>query len=221
MISRKSDGLVFTEYCEDFTGDSNLLSIIKSKTEVIKKFKDKKGDFTFNFDTNDYVAHCKVNENILNLIITKKNYNQKLAFCLLNDINKLFIEEVKKIYGMKVDIYSKLETLERENYFNKFEKTIKELNFNYENQESKDNIDKIKKDLYDVHQIMNENVNLIIKREDILSSVSNMSSTMKDESKNLYGQAKKTRYQLMLRKYSIVIALILIVLVFIFLKIYL
>lgn len=37
----------------------------------------------------------------------------------------------------------------------------------YENQDSLENMDKIKKDIMDVHQIMNENLNLLVDRESL------------------------------------------------------
>jgi hypothetical protein len=88
----------------------------------------------------------------------------------------------------------------------------------YENQNSRDNLDKIKKEILDVQQIMNENINLLIDRESLFNSVSSMSSTMKDDSHKLYDRTKKVRYSLLLRKYSVVIAIVAMILLFILFK---
>ena len=57
-------------------------------------------------------------------------------------------------------------------------------------------------------------------RENIMGSVSAMSSTMKDESRQLYKNAKKTRYSLLMRKYALLFAIFGIVVVFILFKVY-
>ncbi len=221
LIARKSDNLLFCDYNEDFTDDSNLSLILQSKRDLLHKFKDKKVNSSISFESNSYISHCKVYENILYVIITKKTYSPKLAFCLLEDINTTFLDEVKKVFGTQADLFSKLETLEKENYFSKYEKVLRKLNTEYENQQSKDNLDRISKEISEVQQIMTENVNLLVDRENIISSVSNMSSTMKDESKLLYDRAKKTRLSLLFRKYALLIAIILIIIVFILIKVYL
>jgi hypothetical protein len=56
------------------------------------------------------------------LVITDKKYSQKLAFCLLEELNTLFIDEMKSIFGSNVDIYSKVETINKEFFFYKFGK---------------------------------------------------------------------------------------------------
>ena len=63
----------------------------------------------------------------------------------------------------------------RQNYFNKFEKTLKRISAEFGNQQSKDNLDRIKNEINDVHQIMSENVNLLVDTENIMGSVSAMS----------------------------------------------
>lgn len=56
------------------------------------------------------------------LVITEKKYSQKLAFCLLEDLNSQFIEEMKSMFGSTVDYYSKVETINKEYFFYKFGK---------------------------------------------------------------------------------------------------
>lgn len=183
------------------------------------------------------VISYRIVENIVYLVITDKKYSQKLAFCLLEDLNNLFIDEMKSMFGSIVDYYSKVETINKEYFFYKFgkqnylkdiflffflkiliEKVLRRKKDEYENQNSRDNLDKIKKEILDVQQIMNENINLLIDRESLFNSVSSMSSTMKDDSHKLYDRARKTRYSLLLRKYSVLIAIVAMVLLFVIFK---
>ena len=90
-----------------------------------------------------------------------------------------------------------------------------------------ENMDKIKKDIMDVHQIMNENLNLLVDRESLFEcrwlinlATTRFSNTMKEDSHKLYMDAKKTRYSLMLRKYAFFIAIFAIIFLFIFYKFY-
>lgn len=100
------------------------------------------------------------------MILANKSYSQKLAFCLLDELNQLFLEELKNFFGFhNVDYFSKLESLDRENVFIKFEKVLKKIKNKYENEDSNDNLEKIKKDILDVHQIVNENISLLLDRE--------------------------------------------------------
>lgn len=160
----------------------------------------------------------KIFENIVLLVVTDKNYPQKLAFCLLQDLKDSFIEEMKKVFGINVDYYSKIETIDKEYYFYKFEKMLRKKKEQYENKDSNDNLEKIKKEILDVHQIMNENVNLLIDRESLFSSVSAMTTTMNYDSRKLYDQAKKTRMSLLFRKYMVFIVIFAVVLLFLIFK---
>ena len=68
-----------------------------------------------------------------------------------------------------VDFYSKIETLDKEYFFQKFEKVLRKKKYEYEDQVSKDNLDRLKSEILDVHAIMTENVNLLIDREGLLN----------------------------------------------------
>lgn len=80
------------------------------------------------------------------------------------------MDELKTQYGTQgVDYYSKLELIDKEFYFIKFEKVLRRKKEDYENQESKDNIDKIKKEILDVTQIVTDNISLLLDRDQIMN----------------------------------------------------
>jgi len=81
-------------------------------------------------------------------------------------------------------------------------------------------IEKLNKEILDVHLIMNENINLILDREKSLNSVTNMADTIKQESELFKKRAIETRMKLLLSKYSVFIAIGVILILFIIFKIY-
>lgn len=73
---------------------------------------------------------------------------------------------MKSVFGSgSVDYYSKLETVDRAYYFIKFEKFLKKKKSEYNDPNSNDNISKLNKEIMDLHQIMTENISLLIDRD--------------------------------------------------------
>ncbi len=135
---------------------------------------------------------------------------------------------MKNHFGTQsVSYYSKLETIDRTNYFLKFgknfikiEKFIKKKKVDYVDSSSKGNLDKLNKEILDVHKVMTENINLIIDREKSLSNVDRMSESMKYDSKSFRQKTVETRMRLLLAKYSVFIAIAAIMILFIVFKFY-
>jgi vesicle transport protein SEC22 len=119
-----------------------------------------------------------------------------------------------------VSYYSKLETIDRAYYFIKFEKYLKKKKSEYMDSGSKSNIDRLNKEILDVHKIMTENINLLLDREKNLESVSRIASSMKEDSNTFKKRAYQTRMKLMLARYSIFIAIAAIIILFIVFKYY-
>lgn len=85
---------------------------------------------------------------------------------------------------------------------------------------SRGNVDRLNKEISDVHKIMTENINLLLDREKNLESVSRMASSIKDDSKTFKKRAYETRIKLLFAKYSIFIAIFAILVLFIVFKYY-
>lgn len=221
IISRKSDGLIFCEVMDDLS-DKNF-SFIRNKAQAFLKTIQTTNNplCTVNIDSPNYVFHYKINENVVYLVIAEKKYPIKLAVCFLNEIDTGFTEELKNHFGTQsVSYYSKLETISRANYFIKFEKFIKKKRAEYLDQDSMTNVDRLNKEISDVHQIMAENINLIIDRERSIKSINSLSENIKDDSGKFKKKAYETRIKMMIQKYSILIAVGLILLLIIIFKIY-
>jgi vesicle transport protein SEC22 len=85
---------------------------------------------------------------------------------------------------------------------------------------SKSNVDKLNKEILDVHKVMTENINLILDREKSLYNIDRISETIKNDSKTFKNKSYDLRIKLMLAKYSVFIAIAAIIVLFIVFKIY-
>jgi vesicle transport protein SEC22 len=128
---------------------------------------------------------------------------------------------LKNHFGTQsVSYYSKLETIDRNNYFIKFEKYIKKKKSEYQESGNKGNLDKLNKEILDLHSIMTENINLILDRENSLINIDQMALKMTIDSKGFKDQAYNTRIKLLFAKYSAFIAVGVIIILFIIMKFY-
>lgn len=221
IISRKSDGLIFCEVMDNESNDKNFSFIRNRAQEFLRNMQNKEALCTVNIDSQNYVFHYKINENVVYLVITEKKYPPKLAFCFLNEIDEGFSEELKNQFGTQsVSYYSKLETIDRANYFIKFEKFINKKRNEYLDTGSQDNIDKLNKEISDVHQIMAESINLIMDRERTINLINEFSERIKDDSGTFKKVAYETRIKMLLSKYSILIAIAIIIILIVVFKIY-
>ena len=220
ILSRKSDGLIFCEVMDDEDNDKNFWYVRNQAQEFLKNMKNKDSLCTVNIDSQTYIMHYKINENVVYLVITNKKYPAKLAFCFLNEIDDGFTEELKNQFGTQsVSYYSKLETIDRANYFLRFEKFIKKKRNEYLDTTNNTNIEKLNREISDVHQIMAENINLIMDRERTMNSINSLSETIKDDSNKFKKVAKQTRLKMLWAKYSIFIVIFLIIALIVIFKI--
>ena len=219
IISRKSDGLIFCEVMDDEDNDKNFWYVRNQAQEFLKNMKTKENLCTVNIDSQ-YVMHYKINENVVYLVITLKKYPEKLAFHFLVEIDEGFTEELKNQFGTQsVSYYSKLETIDRANYFLKFEKYIKKKRNEYLDVDNNNNIERLNREISDVHQIMKENINLIMDRDRNMNSINSLSESIKDSSGKFEKTAKQTKLKMLWAKYSIFISIIAIILFIIVFKI--
>ncbi len=81
-------------------------------------------------------------------------------------------------------------------------------------------MDKLNKEILDVHKVMTENINLILDREKSLYNIDRISETIKVDSKNFKNKTYDLRIKLLLAKYSIYLAIGAIFILFILFKFY-
>ena len=82
------------------------------------------------------------------------------------------------------------------------------------------NVDTLNKEISDVHQIMADNIKLIIDRDRAIKSITNLSENIKDDSGKFKKLTYETRIKMLLQKYSILIALFAILILIVIFKVY-
>ena len=85
---------------------------------------------------------------------------------------------------------------------------------------SKSNIERLNKEIFDVHNVMKENINLILDREKTLLNVERISEDIKYDSNTFRKKTADLRIKLLLAKYSVFIAIGAVLILFIIFKIY-
>ena len=91
------------------TGLDDYSTDIKGYIAVfLKNMTGKENICTVNIDSQNYLFHYKIDENVVYLVIADKKYPPKLAFCFIKEINDGFNEELKNQFGTQsVSYYSK------------------------------------------------------------------------------------------------------------------
>ena len=92
------------------------------------------------------------------------------------------MKKKNSIWNKNVSIYSKLETIDRANYFIKFEKFIKKKKIDYIDANSQNKKDRLNKEISDVHQIIAENINFIMVIDKTINTINILSENIKDYS---------------------------------------
>ncbi len=70
-----------------------------------------------------YLIYYKISRFVIATVVLEKNYPIKLANLFIDTILKSFLDEVKTQFG--VDYQSKLETIDSNHHFIKFDRVIK------------------------------------------------------------------------------------------------
>ena len=82
------------------------------------------------------------------------------------------------------------------------------------------NVDTLNKEISDVHQIMADNIKLIIDRDRAIKSITKLSENIKDDSGKFKKLTYETRIKMLLQKYSILIAIFAILILIVIFKVY-
>lgn len=113
-IGRKSDGFLFYESSDEIIENNSLLEISNKSKSYFNKLNDRKGgDYSIKIENTNFMIHYKIIENVAYMTITSNSYSQKLAFCFLEELSKIFLNEIKTMYGNNVDYLSKLEVSDK------------------------------------------------------------------------------------------------------------
>eukprot|EP00919_Chromeraceae_sp_WS-2016_P049719 GHVR01117717.1.p1 GENE.GHVR01117717.1~~GHVR01117717.1.p1 ORF type:complete len:109 (+),score=5.62 GHVR01117717.1:371-697(+) len=97
-------------------------------------------------------------------VIVENAYPLKLVNSFINSISIAFFDEVKCLLGSD-NYQSRLESIEGSHYFVKFDRTIKQKVKEFDDPNSLKNVERMKKELETIHDLMLENMNLLDSRQ--------------------------------------------------------
>ena len=116
-------------------------------------------------------------------MICDEEYPKRVVFDILFETKKNF-EEFLKVKKVDLNLY----TVDTDVKYDYIKNEIEE----WQDPSKKDNIMKLKEELYDLNEIMRQNLNELLKRNENLESLIIKSNELSNTSKNFYIYAKKT-----------------------------
>lgn len=138
-------------------------------------------------DIEDHRFHYLVQSGIVYLVLADRGYPQKLAFVYLNEISQAFQSELQNTYGTAggVDYLSRIETIDNQYAFLKFEKVINKKRKDFRDTNAKENIEKLNQELIEVGKIMTESFEMLVNRDKNLTQLSDKASDLRQSSRDV------------------------------------
>ena len=218
IISRKNDALFFYEM--DYENNDNNLLIVKKKAyELLKNMNSKKKDGTYGVKSQPYKIYYHINNNIVYLIITHKNFS-KFILLFFKNLNDIFINWLKIKFETEEEdtLYSKLQKIDQNFFFN-FEPMNKikhEWEYIINNQINSENL---YREIVDINKSMIENIYLFLERDRHLNAINSLSKSVLTSAKKLEKAARNTRIKTQYNIYTFFIGISIIIFLLILFKI--
>ena len=111
-------------------------------------------------DYPNFGIYFKVNSYVVFTLIVDKSYPLKLANGFIDALIPPFFDEAKILLGA-ANFKSRLEGITSDHYFVKFDRTIKSKKKDFEDPTSMKNVERMKKELESIHEIMRENMGML------------------------------------------------------------
>ncbi|KAG4409728.1 hypothetical protein JTP64_000366 [Candida tropicalis] len=136
--------------------------------------------------------HYLISNSIIYICICNKSYPKKLAFSYLQEISHEFYNS----HGNEA-----LSTKARPYGFNSFDNFLQKTKKIYQDQRAQSNLDKLNNDLIDVKKVMTKNIEDLLYRGDSLDKMSDLSSSLKQDSLKYKRRAQRINFEAMLKQY--------------------
>jgi len=218
FIARSCDGLILVETWDD---SNKVQPQQKQQAKQLLRKMHNMPDKCSVDGAGDYMFHYTMFNGVVYMALFDKNYPKNLAFAFLEDISRLFQEELKREYGSgAVDYRSRVETIEKPYYFIKFDRQITKKKAEYRDPKSSKALGRLNENLSEVSNIMRQNIDDILTRGENLDAVGRKGQHLRDESKKFKGMTGKLSFNTMLQKYGVPAVLGLVVVAIIAIKVW-
>jgi len=216
-VARVLDGLILVETWDD---QNKITAQLKNQAKMLLKKLNTMpprlsvegvGDFIFHYITKDGVCY---------LALFDKGYPKNMSFAFLEEIHKLFQEDLKREFGSSgaVDYRSHIETIEKPYYFIKFDRQITKKKAEYKDPSSSKALNRLNENLTEVSSIMRQNIDEILHRGDNLDTISDKARDLRDTSKQFKDTTRMLSFMTALQKYGVPLVIGLVVLLILWFK---
>lgn len=192
----RSDGLPLSGTVDD-DSDPQLLEQ-KKKVKLIISRITPNSEPRASIESGDYQIHYLILNNIIYFAICEKAYPRKLAFSYLSEISN----EFNQSHGN-----DSLKPETRPYAYVSFDNYMQKTKKIYQDQRAQSNLDKLNLELADVKSVLSKNIEDLLYRGDSLDKMSDMSSSIRQESKKYRRAARKINFDLLLQQYAPIIGL--------------
>jgi len=205
FVARSMDGLILVE---TWDGSNKVSPSLKNQAkQLLGKMQNMPPKCSVDCAGNQ-VFHYSTESGVVYMALYDHSYPKNLAFAFLDDIHKLFQEELKREFGTgSVDYRSHIETIEKPYYFIKFDRQITKKKMEYRDPNSSKALQKLNDSLNDVQSIMRQNMNEILERGENLDSVSGKASKLREGSSDFSKMTRRLSFQTLVQKYGVPVVL--------------
>ncbi|KAI5962143.1 MON1 [Candida pseudojiufengensis] len=183
----------------DDDNDTNSQSLLdqKKKCKILISRITPNSEPQATIESGDYNIHYLISQNIIYLCICKRTYPRKLAFSYLNEISNEFYNS----HGIEA-----LNPQARPFGFSSFDNFLIKTKKIYQDQRAQSNLDKLNNDLADVKKVMTKNIEDLLYRGDSLDKMSDLSSSLKQDSLKYRRRAQRINLEALIKQYIPIIA---------------
>lgn len=142
-------------------------------------------------ESGPFTFHYIIEGDVVYLTLVDKAYPKKLAFQYLDELSKEFIS----LYGTQID------GVARPYAFIKFDTFIQKTKKLYLDTRTQRNIERLNADIAEVHSIMTRNIQDVLGQGERLDRMTEMSSMLSQDAKQLAVKAKGLYHQALVQKY--------------------
>lgn len=205
LISRL-DGLILTASVDEGEADAEF-NEVKNKVKLVLRRLNRNSEPQASIESGSYTYHYLVENDLCFICICERSYPRKLAFTYLSDL----ASEFTTTYPTS----SYLSPSCRPYAFVEFDTFIQRTKKTYQDSRATQNLDKLNDELKDVTKVMTKNIEDLLYRGDSLERMGDISSRFREDSRKYKKAAVRINWELLLKQYGPIAALVFIMIVFI------
>jgi vesicle transport protein SEC22 len=179
---------------------SQLLDQKKQLKLIVRKINNN-SEPRASIESGNYTIHYLIANEIIYMCICDHSYPRKLSFSYLEELDKEFTTSY---------IPDALKAGLRPYAFVEFDNFMQKTKRVYQDSRATQNLDKLNAELQDVTKVMTKNIEDLLYRGETLDKMSDLSSSLRTESKKYRRAARRINIEAMIRQYIPVIGVALI-----------